>query len=164
MGIGASQDIAEIRSAFIAVVAHKGFTAFALAQGMVSAGYWVDCAQRKYFYISVSTFIVVSLIWIGIGWAISVAEENTVTAALIAVTSGSFIYVSMLEILPQETKTIKRERLSLIPTLFSFLAGYGLMSLLALWAWHVDQVVEGLPPRIKNQDCDSNWSGQLFIC
>ncbi|KAL7539756.1 hypothetical protein ACHAWF_006497 [Thalassiosira exigua] len=135
LGIGASQDVNEIRSAFIAVMAHKGFTAFALAQGLVSSGYWVDRAQRKYFYISVATFVLVGLIGIGIGWASSTgaAEENAASATLIGITSGSFIYVAVLEILPPETKTIKRERLSLIPTLFFFLAGYGLMSLLALW-------------------------------
>eukprot|EP00581_Thalassiosira_minuscula_P009597 CAMPEP_0183706618 /NCGR_PEP_ID=MMETSP0737-20130205/3386_1 /TAXON_ID=385413 /ORGANISM="Thalassiosira miniscula, Strain CCMP1093" /LENGTH=215 /DNA_ID=CAMNT_0025934067 /DNA_START=11 /DNA_END=655 /DNA_ORIENTATION=- len=40
LGIGASGDISAIQSAFIAVVAHKGFTAFALAEGLVSSGYW----------------------------------------------------------------------------------------------------------------------------
>lgn len=91
-------------------------------------------SKRKYFYISIGTFILVALVGICIGWAISSDGENAVTAILIGITSGSFIYVAVLEVLPPEMKTIKRQRLALLPTLLSFLAGYGTMSLLALWA------------------------------
>lgn len=134
LGIGASRTVSELTTTFIAVACHKGFTAFALAEGMVSSGYWKDIKKRKYFYLSVGTFVVVSLIGIAIGWAASGGgEESAVTAVLIGITSGSFIYVPMMEILPQEKKIIKSERLMLLPTIFFFVAGYCLMTLLAVW-------------------------------
>ena len=134
LGIGASSDVSEIRSAFIAVAAHKAFVAFALANDLVRSGFWADRTKRKYFFISVGTFIFVSLLGIAIGWGInSDAEGSTGTAVLVSITAGSFIYVAIVEILPEETKTIKRERLMLLPVIFSFFAGFGLMSMLALW-------------------------------
>lgn len=134
LGIGASDDISQIRSAFIAVAFHKGFTAFALANGLVSSGYWEDRTKRKYFYLSVGTFILLAIVGISIGWAISAADSSLTTAVLIGVTSGSFIYVATLEIMPQETKIIAREHLSILPVVFCFLSGYCLMAILAIWA------------------------------
>lgn len=134
LGIGASSGVSSIQSAFIAVVAHRGFTSFSLAQGMVTSGYWEDHSKRRYFYISIGTFIFVNLLGIAIGWGVSSSsKDNALTAVLIGITAGSFIYVAVVEILPQETKTIKRETLSLPPVLFSFIAGYCLMAMLAIW-------------------------------
>ena len=134
LGIGATQDIGDLQAAFIAVAVHKAFVAFALAENVVSSGYWEDKTQRKYFYLSLGTFIILSILGIGIGWAISSSGDGLVAAVLIGITSGSFIYVSVVEILPQETKNIKREHLAVMPPIISFLLGYGLMSVLALWA------------------------------
>lgn len=136
LAIGASGDISTIQSAFLAVVAHKGFTSFSLAQGMVSSGYWEEKSKRKYFYISIGTFIFVNLLGIAIGWVLSISNnvgDSVVAAALTGVASGSFIYVAMVEILPQETKTIKRNRSFLPPVIFSLAAGYCLMAVLAIW-------------------------------
>ena len=133
IGIGASQDVSDLESAFIAVAFHKGFTAFALGNGLVSSGYW-EKGMRKYFYISVGTFIFVALLGIGIGWAISAGGEGLATAILTGITAGSFVYVALLEVLPDETKNIKKMNLLLIPCFFFFLAGYGLMAMLAIWA------------------------------
>ena len=132
LGLGASADISDIQSAFVAIAVHKFFTSFALAQGMVSSGYW-EKGSRKYFYLSIGTFIFVALLGIAIGWGVSPDEENTLTAVLISITSGSFIYVALLELLPQETKQIKHDRLSVLPVTVFFLAGYLLMSMLAIW-------------------------------
>ena len=132
LGLGASADISDIESAFVAIAVHKFFTSFALAQGMVSSGFW-EKGSRKYFYLSIGTFIFVALLGIAIGWAVSPDEENTLTAVLISITSGSFIYVALLELLPQETKQIKHDRLPVLPVTVFFLAGYLLMSMLAIW-------------------------------
>ena len=135
MGLGSIVDVSEFGTAFIAIAIHKGFVAFALAENMVTSGYWKDRSQRKYFYMSIGLFILMTLVGIAIGWGISGSgEESIATAILTAMMSGSFIYVAIMEILPQETKTIKRERLAVIPVLFFFVAGYCLMSLLAVWA------------------------------
>ena len=134
LGIGSTQDVQEIQSAFIAVAFHKGFTAFALGNALVSSGYWSDCTKRKYFYLSIGTFVVVALLGIGIGWAISAAESGVASAVLVGITGGSFIFVAILEILPQEVQTVKMERLPILPVVFCFLLGYCLMSMLAIWA------------------------------
>ena len=134
LGIGSTQNIQEIQSAFTAVAFHKGFTAFALGNALVSSGYWSDHTKRKYFYLSVGTFVVVALLGIGIGWAISAAESGVASAVLVGITGGSFIFVAVFEILPQEVQTIKMERLPILPVVFCFLVGYCLMSMLAIWA------------------------------
>ena len=135
MGLGAQVNVSAFGTAFIAIAIHKGFVAFALAENMVTGGYWEDRGRRKYFYLSLGIFILMTLVGIAIGWGISGSGQPSVaTAVLSAMMSGSFIYVAIMEILPQETKIIKRERLAIIPILFFFVAGYCLMSLLALWA------------------------------
>ena len=100
---------------------------------MISSGYWSDKSKRKWFYISVGTLIAVAL-GIGIGWAISSAGSGLTTAILTGLTAGSFIYVATLEILPEESATVKRESLPTLPVAFFFIAGYCLMALLGLWA------------------------------
>ena len=133
-GIGASGNTSAIKSAFIAISVHKGFTAFSLAQGLMSSGCWEDHSKRKYFYISIGTFIFVSLFGISIGWGISsTGEDNFLAAVLNGITSGSFVYVTVVEVLPHEAKKIKRERIFLLPVIFSFVAGYCVMMCLALW-------------------------------
>ena len=134
LGIGATDDIGSLESSFVAVAFHKGFTAFALANGLISSGFWSDKSKRKWFYLSIGTFISVALLGIGIGWAISSAGSSLTTAILTGVTGGSFIYVAALEILPEETATIKRGSLPILPVALFFLAGYCLMALLAVWA------------------------------
>ena len=135
MGLGAQVDVSEFGTAFIAIAIHKGFVAFALAENLVTSGYWQERSRRKYFYLSLGLFILMTLVGIAIGWGISGSgEESIATAILTAMMSGSFIYVAILEILPHETKIIKRERLAVIPVLFFFVAGYCLMALLAVWA------------------------------
>ena len=69
-----------------------------------------------------------------IGWAISAAESGVASAVLVGITGGSFIFVAVFEILPQEVQTIKMERLPILPVVFCFLVGYCLMSMLAIWA------------------------------
>jgi len=132
LGLGASANISEIQSAFVAIAIHKLFTTFALAQGMISSGYW-EKSNRKWFYLSIGVFISVALLGIAIGWGVSPEEENTLTAVLISITSGSFIYVALLELLPEETKNVKEDRLSVLPVITFFMAGYVFMSLLAIW-------------------------------
>lgn len=132
IGIGASRDIRDLESAFIAVAFHKGFTAFALASGLVFGGYWTE-GKKKYFYLSVGTFIFVALLGIGIGWAISTVNNSVITVILTTITSGSFIYAAVVELLPEQTRTIREHNLMILPCVFSFFTGYCLMTLLSIW-------------------------------
>jgi zinc transporter ZupT len=135
LGIGAADTADSFSGSFIAVAFHKAFTAFALGNSLISDGLWEDKSKRKYFYLSVGTFIILAIIGIGIGWTISAADGSLVTTGiLIAITGGSFVFVATMEILPTEAKIIKHERLPVLAVAFSFVSGYSLMALLALWA------------------------------
>ena len=134
IGIGTTNSISTLQTEFIAVLFHKGFTAFALGNQLISSGYWTDKRKRKYFFISIGTFIGVALLGICIGWAISNATSDGLASAIfVGITSGSFIFVAALEIIPGEARIIKEERLSILPVVSCFIAGYILMSIVALW-------------------------------
>lgn len=133
LGIGETPDVSALESAFIAVVFHKGFTAFALAESLVNTGFWVK-GRRKWFFLSLGIFIFIAIIGIGIGWAASPSTENATAAAFVGITSGSFIFVALHELIPEQMDRIDKGNLPLIYPICSFWAGYGLMSMLALWA------------------------------
>jgi zinc transporter ZupT len=133
LGIGETPDVSALESAFIAVVFHKGFTAFALAESLINTGFWVK-GRRKWFFLSLGIFICIAIIGIGIGWAASPSTENATAAAFVGITSGSFIFVALHELIPEQMDRIDKGNLPLIHPIFSFWAGYGLMSMLALWA------------------------------
>lgn len=134
IGVGATGDVGTITSEFIAILVHKCFTAFALGNQLISSGYWTERSKRKYFYISIGLFIGVSLLGIGIGWAIASADSSITEAIFVGITAGSFIFVAALEIIPGEARIVKQERLNIPLVVFSFIAGYILMAMLALWA------------------------------
>jgi len=133
MGIGASQDLSGLESAFVAVACHKMFVAFALANGLVESGYWRE-GKRQYFYAGIGTFILVCVLGVGIGWAIASTGNLMATAVLTAITGGTFLYAAILEVLPEQTKIIDEQKLTILPLVICFLLGYCLMSLLAVWA------------------------------
>ena len=132
MGIGASQDVSDLESAFIAMACHKMFVAFALTNGLVSCGYWRK-GKRKYFYAGIGTFIFVCVFGTGTGMAIASTGNLIATAVLTAITGGSFIYAAILEVLPEQTKIIDEQKLAILPLVSIFLLGYCLMSLFAVW-------------------------------
>ena len=135
IGVGATDDVQTLESEFIAILVHKCFTAFALGnQQLISSGYWTEKSKRKYFYISIGLFIGVTVLGIGIGWGIASHESSLTEAIFVGITSGSFIFVAALEIIPGEARIVKQERLNIPLVVFSFIAGYILMAMLALWA------------------------------
>lgn len=133
LGIGETPDISALESAFVAVVFHKGFTAFALAESLISTGFWAK-GQRQWFFLSLGIFILIAIIGIAIGWAASPSAENATAATFVGITSGSFIFVALHELIPEQMDRINKGKLPLIYPSLSFWAGYGLMSMLALWA------------------------------
>ena len=134
IGVGATDDVSAIRSSFVAIAFHKSFTAYALANSLVECGYWGDPSKRKYFYASTGLFVGLTLVGIGVGWALSAATGGLGSAIVVAVTSGSFLYVAAIEIIPDELETIGEQRLQTPLIALSFLGGYCLMSMLAIWA------------------------------
>lgn len=134
IAIGEADDIHTLRSGFIAVAFHKVFTAYALGTSLISNGYWTNKNLRKYFYASVGVFIFLSILGIAIGWGLSATNSILLTAIFIGITGGSFLYVAVMEILPNEARIIKRDQLPIFPTAFCFITGYVLMALLGVWA------------------------------
>jgi len=133
IGIGAQQTIAGISSAFVAIALHKGFVAFALADGLINAGYLTK-GDRKYFFLGMGTFIGVAVLGIGIGWAISSGGNSMTAAVFTSITSGTFIYCAVMEIIPAEIHTIKSNNLAITPCVLMFCVGFALMSVLGKWA------------------------------
>lgn len=134
VGIGQADAVDSLRVGFIAVAFHKAFTAYALGTSLVSNGYWTNKNLRKYFYLSVGVFIFLTILGIAIGWALSAVKSKVLVAIAIGITGGSFLYVAVMEILPNEARIIKRDQLPILPTAFCFVTGYILMTLLGIWA------------------------------
>ena len=112
---------------------HKGFAAFALGNGLIESGYWRK-SKRRYFFLSIFSFVFVADLGIAIGWAIASTGSKMASAILIGITAGSFIYVALLEVLPSQNKIIEREHLRVLPLIACFFTGYALMAMLAVWA------------------------------
>ncbi len=65
-----------------------------------------------------------------IGYGFSEVAPGKVAASMSALASGTFLYVAMMEVIPKELED-PRHRL---PKMGMLLLGFGLMSLLAVWA------------------------------
>ena len=74
---------------------------------------------------------------IAIGWGVSTvgdsSEDSVTSAILISATAGSFLYVSSIEIIPEEMEMIKKMRLHTPLIILCFVLGFGLMTMLAIW-------------------------------
>lgn len=76
-------------------------------------------------------FAVATPLGIGIGYAFSNIGNGSVSAAMSALASGTFLYVALNEVIPKELEHPDGHRLLKVVAL---LIGFGLMSLLAVWA------------------------------
>ena len=83
-----------------------------------------------------STFYLITpgLQGIGIGWAISSGGNSMTAAVFTSITSGTFIYCAVMEIIPAEIHTIKSNNLAITPCVLMFCVGFALMSVLGKWA------------------------------
>jgi zinc transporter 1/2/3 len=68
---------------------------------------------------------------IAIGYATSTVGHSSAGAAMSALASGTFLYVALNEVIPKELEHPDGHRLLKVAAL---LLGFGLMSLLAVWA------------------------------
>ena len=116
---------------FIAIMAHKGFGAFALGTNFVRATKWNsnDPIPSRTIFVWMVIFSLVTPIGVFVGTAVQNAGESAATAVVIAAASGTFIYVALVEVaIPEfERHGNTREKIS------SIVAGYALMSVLAIW-------------------------------
>lgn len=113
----------------IAIVAHKGAAAFALATSFVRA----DMARPRAWRL-VATFSCVTPLGILIGALLGnlLAEESgeIVEAVFDSLAAGSFLYIAALDIIQEEFDDRPHSH---VPAFLALLAGLGLMALIAIW-------------------------------
>jgi len=88
-------------------------------------------ASDSKFWVVVCLFAAATPLGISIGYASSVLGHGPVSAAMSALASGTFLYVALNEVIPKELEHPDGHRLAKVAAL---LLGFGLMSLLAVWA------------------------------
>ena len=116
---------------FIAIMAHKGFAAFALGTNFVRARAWKsnEPIPSKTILAWMIIFSLVTPVGVLIGTAVQEADESVATAVITAAAAGTFIYVALAEVAIPE---LERPGNPLEKTA-CVVAGYSLMSLLAIW-------------------------------
>ncbi|KAF5840704.1 ZIP zinc transporter-domain-containing protein [Dunaliella salina] len=110
---------------FFVFAAHKGLAAYALGSSVVESK-----ASAKRFWSVILAFSLASPVGIFIGYALSSVSNSKGGAALSALASGTFLYVAMMEVIPRELDDPHMR----MPKMLTICVGFGLMSLLAVWA------------------------------
>ena len=85
----------------------------------------------KRFWRIIIPFTLASPVGIFIGYFISGMAQGLGAAALSALASGTFLYVAFMEVIPRE---LMHDSHQVYMKLAALLLGFGLMSLLAIWA------------------------------
>ncbi|TDH73697.1 hypothetical protein CCR75_002612 [Bremia lactucae] len=140
LGIGAQTETAW--GVFCAIIMHKGLAAFALGSGLVQSAMPVMHAMM---YMVV--FSLMSIIGIILGWIIAAdsSEKSAAAGICVALASGTFIYVAVMEVIPQEFPRSSHKgrgshgsnhnssRVTLQKSI-ALVAGYAIFGLLAKWS------------------------------
>jgi zinc transporter 1/2/3 len=105
-------------------------TALCSPRAAAAAAAVVQASDSK-FWVVVGLFAAATPLGIAIGYASSVLGHGPVSAAMSALASGTFLYVALNEVIPKELEHPDGHRLAKVAAL---LLGFGLMSLLAVWA------------------------------
>ncbi|KAM4050248.1 zinc transporter ZIP2 [Anomaloglossus baeobatrachus] len=112
----------------IAVLIHKGIIVFSLSLKLIQS-----MTTPVWLSIYIVIFSLMSPIGIMIGILVTLNKTSVVTlvqAILEGISSGTFVYVTFLEILPAELNSRKRPLLRL----FFIVIGFTIMAVIAIWA------------------------------
>lgn len=125
LALGTEEDIEGSINIAVAILAHKGLAAYALGACVIDSK-----VTTQMFWLILTTFSVASPIGVMVGYAISEYSDSVTSSCLSALASGTFLYVALMEVIPNElkTKAYKLEKLA------SLMLGFGLMSMIAIWA------------------------------
>lgn len=127
LAMGAEDSPETIMDLFIAIIAHKTLAAMALASALLASG-----VMRRIFVTAMVGFALVTPTGIGLGALIAgFTEDSPAIAAVSAFAAGTFIYVGATEMVTREMA--RAHDVSLSMRIAAIVAGYGAMSLLALW-------------------------------
>ncbi len=129
MSLGAEPDLHNFYAILVAVLAHKAFDGIAL-------GVPVYLAQMPPLQTwgSLLFCALMTPLGIGIGWAAMAAAEGAqailANAVIISISGGSFLYISIMELLPASLHDGRFLPLKL----FTFLLGFVVMAIIAPYA------------------------------
>ncbi len=123
---GLARQVDAGHSLLVAVLAHKGFETFSLANVFQLAG-----LKRRAIALWVLVFALVTPLGTGLGYLLAEGSGDQTFALLQAVAAGTFLYVCMGELLPEvfhhrEDKTLKLTLLALGVGLMWYLHGAGI--------------------------------------
>lgn len=143
LAIGVAADMSQVLSTTAAVLAHKAFAGYALGSSMVASQ-----MKEGHFLVLCLVFACCSVVGVFMGMLFeqfSGAEDSTSTGIIQAMVSGTFLYVSIVEIGMKEImmhreashqsaagRNISAKTVQFVK-LGAFLVGYCLMSGLAIW-------------------------------
>lgn len=125
LALGTDDDIESSINIAVAILAHKGMAAYALGACVIDSK-----ASNQMFWTILGTFSMASPVGVMIGYAISEYSDSVTSSALTALASGTFLYVAMMEVIPNELQS-KGHKLKKLAAL---IIGFGLMSMIAIWA------------------------------
>lgn len=122
LGLG-SQNGTDIWAMFVAIIAHKGLAGFALGASFVRAGL-SPCLINLWGLM----FAIITPTCVMFGYLMDTAADTQIDGVMLALASGSFLYVAIIEVLAQEFLTDVT-----LTKVLSCLTGWMVMALLAFW-------------------------------
>ncbi|XP_056408237.1 zinc transporter ZIP2 [Hyla sarda] len=128
LAIGLQSKYASALQIAIAVLIHKGIIVFSLSLKLIQSR-----TTKVWLSIYIVIFSLMSPIGITIGIVVTLKKSAIVTvvqAVLEGISSGTFVYVTFLEILPSELNSGTRP----ILRLFFIVIGFTIMAVIAIWA------------------------------
>lgn len=124
MGLGASDHAAW--DILVAVLAHKSLAAFALTQELLQH----RVSQRRVL-TSIGVFSAMTPVGTLLGWLLvkDTTTESMSSGVCSALAGGTFLFVAVMEVIPQEL----RDQQALVAKCSALLAGFGAMGVLSIW-------------------------------
>jgi len=99
MGLGAQQTETGFLSIFIAIASHKLLEAFALGVSVYNGGF-----SRRISLTLLAFYSLLTPMGIIVGMVVAAQASELAAAILTGIAAGSFFYVALLEILPNELR------------------------------------------------------------
>eukprot|EP00210_Caulerpa_lentillifera_P000230 g224.t1 len=125
LALGTADSVKHSIDLAVAIGAHKGLAGYALGVSIIDSK-----VPTKTYWIMMGTFSAASPIAVMIGYGISEYSDTMTTACLSALAAGTFLYVALMEVIPNELSVKGNKEVKLL----ALVIGYGLMSLIAHWA------------------------------
>lgn len=125
MALGSQGTLKDAQDIMIAIVAHKGLAAYALGSSVIDSK-----VSSSKFWTVIGLFSMATPVGIFLGYGLAEVSSSAGAASLSALASGTFLYVAVMEVIPKELATSDHRLMKMS----MLLLGFGLMSMLAIWA------------------------------